>query len=239
MALKRGGGRRTRASKKPELLPDLGTAWMDAGRASCEIIFDHFALHMLARAGAGDYTSSRGLILEQSFMVTLELDEERFQQLLRLLPPDGALQVAEALGGPFVDPQILNIPPGAIVVGLRTRLGPARTTNADESYVPLIVTAVFPPGPLMSITFEEVMSSGVLEVLETTSGSAHGVCSKEIHNGDRIDVWLRAENNWVSGTYQRATTSDGAFEPKFALLLTERTGGRPIFLGYKVRRAAR
>jgi hypothetical protein len=35
----------------------------------------------------------------------------------------------------------------------------------------------------------------------------------------------------------RGTRSGGAFETKVALLQTEWTGGRPIFLGYKVRRA--
>lgn len=38
--------------------------------------------------------------------------------------------------------------------------------------------------------------------------------------------------------YQATQTNAGAFETKFAMLQTERTGGRPIFLGYKVRRAS-
>jgi hypothetical protein len=37
--------------------------------------------------------------------------------------------------------------------------------------------------------------------------------------------------------YQATQTNAGAFETTVTMLQTERTGGRPIFLGYKVRRA--
>lgn len=237
MARKKGSGKGSkRPSADEELLPDLGAAWLQAGRADAMIVLDHFDLHMIARAGEGDYTSSRTYVAEQAYMMTLELDETRFQELLRLLPKDGAEQIARALGGRFVQPQVINIPPGAVVVGIRASLGTART-NHDETYVPLVVNSVFKPGPIMSITFEDSRPMGVLELVDGASGPAHGVCGEEIRDGDNIEVWLKQENNWVSGRYERATKSDGAFETKFALLQTERTGGRPIFLGYKVRRA--
>jgi hypothetical protein len=229
-----GRKRRTRTDQEEELLPDLGTAWLAAGRETSTVIFDRLDLHMLARAGDGDYTSSRVLVAEAAYMVTFELDEARFQALLRLLPRDGAIQVARALGGPFVEPQVITIPPGAIFVGLRARLGAARS-NGDEVYVPLIVTSLFEPGPIMSITFEEDGSTGVLEVLQHPAGVTHGVAGHPLRDGDRIDVWLKTENDWVTGRYEH-TTRDGAFEPRFAMLQTEHTGGRPIFLGVKVRR---
>lgn len=238
MARKKGSGKRSKPpSADEELLPDLGTVWLEAGRANATIVFDHFDLHMIARAGESDYTSSRTYVAEEAYMLTLEFDETRFQELLRFLPKGGAEQIARALGGRFVQPQVINIPPGAVVVGIRASLGPPRTNN-DETYVPLVVNSVFEPGPVMSITFEESRPTGVLELVDGASGPAHGVCGEEIRDGDRIDVWLKQENTWVSGRYERATKSDGAFETTFALLQTERTGGRPIFLGYKARRSS-
>lgn len=237
MARKKGSGKGSKSlSADEELLPDLGTAMLKAGRAHATIVLDHFDLHMIARAGEGDYTSSRTYVADEAYMLTLELDETRFQELLRFLPKGGAEQVARALGGRFVQPQVVNIPPGAVVVGLRASLGPARTNN-DETYVPLVVNSVFEAGPVMSITFEENRPTGVLELVNGASGPAHGVCGVEIRDGDRIDVWLKPENNWVSGRYER-TTKGGAFETKFALLQTEHSGGRPIFLGYKARRSS-
>ncbi len=237
MARKKGSGKRSKpSSADEELLPDLGNAWLEAGRANATVVFDHFDLHMIARAGEGDYTSTRTYVAEDAYMLTLEFDETQFQALLRLLPRGGAEQIARALGGRFVQPQVINIPPGAVVVGMRASLGSARTDN-DETYVPLVVSSVFQPGLVMSITFEETRPTGVLELIDGTSGPAHAVCGEEIRDGDRIDVWLKQENNWVSGRYERAT-KNGAFETKFALLQTEHTGGRPIFLGYKVRRAS-
>ena len=237
MAKKRSGKRAKAISADEELLPDLGTVWLQAGRAASTILFDHFDLHMIGRAGEGDYTSSRTYVAEQAYMLTFEFDEQRFHELLRLLPREGAVQIARALGGPFAQPQIINIPPGAVVVGIRANLGKPRT-NGEETYVPLVVTSLFAPGPIMSVAFEDNEPSGVLEVLQGASGPAHGFAGEEIRDGDRVDVWLKQENQWVTGQYQSTKTNDGAFETKFAMLQTERTGRRPIFLGYKVRRAS-
>lgn len=241
-----------------EPLPDLGAFWLRGAHATSTIVFDYFDLHMLARAGVGDYTSSRALVIDVEYMLTFEFDEERFKQLLRLLPKAGATQVARALGGPFVAPHVINIPPGAVVVGLRTRLGEPRV-NPDETYVPFVVTGVFAPGPQMSIAFEDddepvdkgeakpkpkskprsksrKEPMGTLDLIETSSGHAHAICGVELRDGDPIDAWLKQEKDWVRGKY-RPTTNAGAFEPKFALLETERTGMRPIFLNIKARRA--
>jgi hypothetical protein len=237
MVKKRSAGRGEASRVDEMLLPDLGTIWLEAGRAGSTIVFDHFDLHMIGRAGEGDYTSSRTYVAEAAYMLTLEFDEERFQELLRLLPKAGAAQISRALGGPFGAPQIINIPPGAVVVGVRGRLGNPRT-NGEESYVPIIVSSLFKPGPIMSVTFEEERPEGVLEVLQGPSGLTHGCAGEAIGDGDLIDVWLKQENNWVSGRYQATQTTAGAFETKFAMLQTERTGGRPIFLGYRVRRAS-
>jgi hypothetical protein len=240
MGKKKGSGKRSKPSvEEEELLMDLGTTWREAGRASSTITFDHFDLHMLGRAGDGDYTSSRAYVAEKAYMVTFEFDEERFQDLLRLLPKEGAVQIAQALGGPFVQPQVIDMPPGAVVVGMRARLGEPRV-NEEERYVPLIVTSIFAPGPVMSVKFEaqtEAQVVGMLEVIDGPSGPAHGVDGVELRDGDLIDVWLKQEKDWVAGRYQREKTSDGSFETKFAILKTERTGMRPFFLGYKVRRA--
>lgn len=232
---KKGSGKRTKSGRyDKELLSDLGAAWVEAGREGSTIVFDHIDLHMLGRAGEGDYTSSRTFVAEKAYMVTFEFDEDRFEELLRLLPKDGAAQIARALGGPFVNPQIINIPPEAIVVGMRAHLGKARS-NGEEAYVPLIVDSWMAPGPIMSVAFESAAPAGVLEVLQGPSGPVHAIDGQEIRDGDCIDVWLKQENNWVGGRYRRATTKEGAFEAEFALLQTERTGRRPIFLGYKAR----
>ena len=54
MAKKRKGkAKGKKSSTTEEMLPDLGTVWLEAGRASCEIVLDHFDLHMLGRAGTG------------------------------------------------------------------------------------------------------------------------------------------------------------------------------------------
>lgn len=216
------------------VLPDLGTVWSEGVHAASTITFDRFDLHMIGRAGPGDYTSSRALVIDEEYMVTFEFDEQRFQELLRLLPKAGAAQLAKHLGGPFVEPSVVNIPPGAIVVGMRARLGEPRE-NQDERYVPLIVESVFPSGPVMSIEFEDPPRvTGKLELVEGAAGPAHAVAGIELHEGDVIDVWLKQEKDWVRGTYEPTTNSD-TFERQFALLHTERTGMRPIFLGYDVR----
>jgi hypothetical protein len=72
----------------------------------------------------------------------------------------------------------------------------------------------------------------------TMTGAPPNARATVPRSGAAIDVWLKQENNWVSDRYQATQTNDGALETKFAMLQTERTGGRPIFLGYKVRRAS-
>jgi hypothetical protein len=135
-------------------LPDLGSVWLEGEHAASTFVFDHFDLHMLARAGVGDYTASRTLVIDVEYMLTFEFGEQRFQELLRLLPKAGAAQVGRTLGGPFIEPYIINIPPGAMVVGVRARLGGPRVC-LDETFVPFIVSAFFAPGPLMSIASED------------------------------------------------------------------------------------
>ena len=217
-----------------ETLPDIGTVWRDGAYASSTITFDHFDLHMIGRAGPGDYTSSRSIVIDEEYMVTFEFDDARFKQLLKLLPKAGADQLAKHLGGKFTEPSVVTIPPGAVVVGLRAKLGSART-NGHERYVPLVVSSVFKPGPLMSIEFEDPpRASGTLDLIEGPTGPAHSVAGIELRNGDVIEAWLKTEQDWVRGKYQ-STTSNDAFETKFALLMTDRTGMRPIFLGVEVR----
>ena len=74
-----------------------------------------------------------------------------------------------------------------------------------------------------------------LELIEGSSGPAHGIGGTPLREGDLIEAWLNHENDWVRGEYQ-PSTSDGAFDGRLAMLLTEHTGVRPIFIGYKVRR---
>jgi hypothetical protein len=218
-------------------LADLGTYLASGAHASSAIVFDHFDLHQLARAGSNDYTSSRTLTIDGEFMMTFEFDKKRFSELLELLPKPGSDQLKRELGQKtFVHASIVHIPPGALIVGLRTRLGSPRVVQ-HETFVPFIVDSFFRPGPVMSMSFEENNEQGVgtLDLLETPSGIVHAVCGVPLRDGDVVDAWLNHEKTWVRGTYE-ATTSDGSFEPRFAVLRTERTGMRPIFLNIKLRR---
>jgi hypothetical protein len=222
-------------SQRP-LLPDLGTEWLQAGRENMTIEIDHIDLLMLARAGVGDYTSSRNINAERDYMLTLKFDEGRFQELLALLPGMVAAQLRKALGGSFVEPTAIEIPSGVVTISARTRLGQARLADG-ESYVPLEVTSMTASDRgVLSFTFHEERGEcvGALELVQGESGASHAVCGTQLVAGDRIEAWLVQENGWVSGRYE-PTTSAGGFETRFAALMTDSMGMRPIFLGIKVR----
>ena len=210
--------------------PDFGVALVEAGKHGETIVFNRVELLMLARAGDGDYTSTINICLDQDFAATFEFDNARFEQLLKLLPPEGAKQVAIALGGRFRQPQVLNIPPGAITVRMEAKLGEPRV-NPDETYVPLIVQSFHKSKGMPSILFEDdTMITGKLELVAGSAGPVHNVAGVELKHGDHIEVWLNTEDDWVRGMYHNSP-----FNGELAGLVTEDTGNRPFFLGAKVR----
>jgi hypothetical protein len=219
-----------------KLLPDLGTAWSLIYAPSDEFVFDCLSLSMVAKAGQGEYTSSLTIHLSPPHLVSFEFDDERFDELLRFLPADGAGYMRQKLGKRARAPVAVNLPERALVVGIRAKFGTARE-NPDERYVPLVVTSWFAPGLVMSVRVVKLTRgpvTGSLEIADGPKGPRHEVAGYPISDGDRIEVWLRPDNAWVEGTYL-STTSAGVFENRFAALVTENMGTRPFFLGAKVR----
>lgn len=133
-----------------EFLPDLGTAWSSIYTPDHEFVFDCQSLRMVAKAGQGDYTSSLTIHMAPPHLVSLEFDDERFDDLLRFLPADGAAYMRQNLGKKARAPVAVNLPDRALVVGIRAKLGTVRE-NPDETYVPLVVTSWFAPGLVTSV----------------------------------------------------------------------------------------
>ncbi len=117
---------------------DLGTHLLEADRGSATIVFDYTDLHSFSRYDTDDYSSTRTLAMEQLFMVTFEFEKKRFDELLKLLAKAGAAQLERELGSKaFIDPMTINIPPGALYIGIRTHLGEPRITPDETRHVGL------------------------------------------------------------------------------------------------------
>lgn len=136
-----------------EILPDLGLRYLEAGRGDATFTFTRFVPSMIARVEPDLYTTMATLTMEEAYAVSVDFDAQRFKSLLGLLPPRARANLQQVFSQPFDGPEQVELPAGAVVVGVRARLGEPQT-NGDETYVPFVVTEFLAPTTSTSISIK-------------------------------------------------------------------------------------
>jgi hypothetical protein len=139
---------------KDEIKPDLGVKYLEAGCGDVAFRFSRLAFHLIARVDEDLYTMMSTLPMEQSYALSIDFDEVRYRRLLALLPANTQTQFQKSFSGPFSYPQSIDVPPGALVAGVRAKLGELQI-NDDERYVPFVAQEFLPPAETISLTIEE------------------------------------------------------------------------------------
>lgn len=134
-----------------EIYPDFGLSLLEAGRGDATFTFSRFVPSMMARMDEDVFTTMANLAMDQMYAVSVDFNRARFAELLRIVNPAVAAQLQRIFGGAFVDVRQVELPAGAVVIGVRARLGEPQT-NGDETYVPFVAIELMAPTP--DTTFE-------------------------------------------------------------------------------------
>ena len=136
-----------------DFFPDLGLRFLEAGYRDATFTFSRFAGSMMARVGQDLYTTMANITMERVYAMSVDFDGACFEALLALQAPRARDELRRIFAGPFRQPTQVDIPQGAIVFGLRARLGEPQT-NGDETYVPFVAFEIRAPEPSTSITWD-------------------------------------------------------------------------------------
>jgi hypothetical protein len=129
-----------------EIYPDFGLSLLEAGRGDATLTFSRFVPSMMARMDEDVFTTMANLAMDQMYAVSVDFDRARFEELLRVVNPAVAAQLHRIFGGAFDDVTQVELPAGAVVIGVRARLGEPQT-NGDETYVPFVAIELIAPTP--------------------------------------------------------------------------------------------
>lgn len=136
-------GKKKQSSSKTNLLPDLGTYLREHADPSATFNFVQFPVSMLGRVGQDLFNTTAAMPMNgKSFAVTLDFDRANLEAVLSGMPAALGTAVAEQFSGPFEKSKVLTLPL-PVTVRVEARLGEVQQ-NAQENYVPLIVTRFEP-----------------------------------------------------------------------------------------------
>ncbi len=121
--------------------PDLGSVLTSAAQPGAEFVFVSVPVASLARVEAKLFSTTLNIPVNgQTLAATFDFSWELMIEILAELPADVAEDAVATFARRFVKPVVVSFP-APVVVQLTARLGEPQT-NADETYVPLVVTAV-------------------------------------------------------------------------------------------------
>ena len=137
-----------------QIQPDLGFRFYQAGHGNKVFAFSSLMFSLIARIGDGMYTAMANVTMEETYALSIDFDAASYRTLLGLLPGGAQEQLQAIFSGPFTEPQSVEVPQGAIVAGVRAKLGEPQS-NDDETYVPFVALTFLPAAAVSSLSIEE------------------------------------------------------------------------------------
>lgn len=122
-------------------LPDFGTYLRENANPEAAFSSASIPITELARVAEDLFSITMTMPhMGQAFALTIDFARPQFLEFLELMPKELADQLAEHFSTPFEAPQMVNLPI-PVDVGIDAKLG-EENVNGEESYVPLVATAM-------------------------------------------------------------------------------------------------